>query len=216
MNGKYPKMVVKGLALALVTFLILGFVLPTVTSLITDEVAPWQSGGHQVKIDGKVYGSDLLAEAFNSSIFFQPRPSGIDYNLSQSGAYSYSLNNQNTLNLTHKYIKEFMKENPGINESQIPYEMVSYSGSGLDPDIPLQGAYLQVPRIAISIHELSVNASHILNISTIESFLNESIKHNEQQNFPFFGTYYVNVVALDFEIINMLMSEGIISNSFLN
>ena len=216
MKSRYPKMIIKGFALALVTFLILGFVLPTVTSIITEGVAPWQSSGHPVKIGGKVYGSYLLAEAFNSSIFFQPRPSGTDYNLSQSGAYSYSLNNPKTLNLTQKYIEKFMQENPGINESEIPYEMVSYSASGLDPNIPLQGAVLQVHRIAESIHSLSVNESHALNISAIEQFLNESISANRQQNFPLFGSYYVNTVTLNFDIINMLMDRGVISSSFLD
>jgi K+-transporting ATPase ATPase C chain len=109
-----------------------------------------------------------------------------------------------------------MQENPGVNESEIPYDMVSYSGSGLDPNIPVQGALLQIPRIIASIHSLSVNQSHTLGVNSIQSFLNETVQKYQRQNFPFFGTYYVNVVALNFAIINMLIDKGVISSSFLD
>lgn len=206
----------KGFVLALVILFVIGFIFPTVASIVTEKALPWQSEGSPVKIDGKIYGSYLLSEAFNSSIFFQPRPSAIDYNMSDSGGYSYSIDNPQLLNLTKEYLNKFMAENPGINASEIPYAMISYSASGLDPNIPLEGATIQVQRISLALHHLSVNSKNVLNESYLKDFLNGIVEKNAKQNFPFFGTYYVNTVTLNFEIISLLMQKGIISQSFLD
>ena len=89
-KNSFGKMIMKTTALAIIAMFLLGFAFPTITALITQEIDPNSATGSPVKIDGKVYGSYLLAEAFNSSIFFQARPSGIGFNLSQSGGPSYS------------------------------------------------------------------------------------------------------------------------------
>ncbi|WP_237265366.1 potassium-transporting ATPase subunit KdpC [Thermoplasma sp. Kam2015] len=202
------KSYVKALVFAVLFLFILGFVYPTVTSLITEHTLPFQSEGQPVKIDGHIYGSYLLAEAFNSSFFFQPRPSAIDYNLSESGAYDYSLGNPQMLNLTEKYLHQFMKENPGVNISEIPYAMISYSGSGLDPDIPLQGAIIQIPRISIALHNITN-----LSVKYLYSYLHSMVNRSKVQNFPFFGSYYVNVVRLNVNIIEFLLHGGYIKQS---
>ncbi|MGC8609411.1 MAG: potassium-transporting ATPase subunit KdpC [Thermoplasmata archaeon] len=196
------KSYMKAAVFAVLFMFLLGFVFPTVTSLITEKALPWQSEGQPIKIDGKIYGSYLLAQAFNSSIFFHPRPSAIDYNLSESGSSLYSLGNPKELNITEGYLNEFLKENPGINVSQIPSAMISVSDSGLDPDIPLAGALIQVNRVAIAL-----NNSSGLSLSYVHSFLLSSINEDKVQNFPFFGSYYVNVVTLNVQIIEMLQEK---------
>ncbi|WP_297027431.1 potassium-transporting ATPase subunit KdpC [Thermoplasma sp.] len=198
----------KAFVFAVLFLFILGFIYPTVTALITEHALPFQSEGQPVEIDGHIYGSYLLAEAFNSSFFFQPRPSAIDYNLSESGSYDYSLGNPAMLNLTEKYLHRFLSENPGVNISEIPYAMISYSGSGLDPDIPLQGAIIQIPRISIALHNITN-----LSISYLYSFLYSIVNSTKAQNFPFFGSYYVNVVHLNVDIIEFLLRDGYISRS---
>ncbi|BAB59643.1 K+-transporting ATPase C chain [Thermoplasma volcanium GSS1] len=197
----------KALVISLVFLFVLGFLFPTVTSLITEKALPNQSEGQPIKIDGKVYGSYLLAEAFNSSIFFHPRPSAIGYNLSESGSYPYSLGNPEVLNLTEKYLDEFLKDNPGINASQIPYAMLSYSASGLDPNIPLQGALIQIPRISIALHSITNNS-----VSLWENYLNDLVNKYTTQNFPFFGSYYVNIMYLNVNILEYLMNNGYIKS----
>ncbi len=206
----------KSAVFALVFLFLLGFVFPTVTAVITDKALPWQSDGDPVEINGTVYDSAMLARAFNNSFFFQPRPSAIEYNLSESGSTSYSLGNPALLNQTEALIQQFLRENPGINVSQIPYAMVSYSGSGLDPDIPLQGAIIQVPRIAASIHDLAVKNNVDISNLSISAFLNSTISSYKFQNFPIFGSYEVSVVSLNFAIINFMIGNGVISQSFLN
>ncbi len=171
-----------------------------------------------MEIDGHVYGSYLLAEAFNSSIFFHPRPSAIGYNLSQSGSYPYSPGNPELTNLTIKYIEEFLEENPGVNVSQIPYAMVSYSASGLDPDIPVQGAYLQIPpRVSTNLSLLLSNTSLHMSRREASAYLYGLVNSSVQQNFPpLFGTYYVNVVWLNVQIIKLLMDAGIVGPASLS
>ncbi len=206
---------IKPVALALVVLFVLGFAFPTVMSIITEKTIPYQSTGSPVKIGGKIYGSYLLAEAFNSSVFFQPRPSATSYNLSETGGGNYSIDNSAMLNLTLKYIKQFENRNPGINASQIPEAMVSYSGSGLDPNIPVQGATDQVDRITSSIHNLLENKSVNLSTDQIEQFLLNKISSGEKQNFPLFGSYYVNTVYLNFAIINYLIGLKALPTNFL-
>lgn len=222
MSFSIPKSILKAFAMVLLIFFVMGFLYPTVSALVSEHVLPNQSYGSKVEINGKVYGSYLLAEAFNSSIFFQPRPSAVGYNLSQSGSYPYTPANPKMVNLTEGYIHQFLEENPGLNVSQVPYSMVSPSGSGLDPNIPLAGAKDQINRIAISIHNLSVRergsnaTAQVLGVNSTADFLETIITENQKQNFPIFGSDYVNTVALNFAIIKMLMNDGIISPSFLN
>ena len=206
----------KSAVFALVFLFLLGFVFPTVTAVITDKALPWQSDGEPVEVNGTVYDSAMLARAFNNSFFFQPRPSATDYNLSQSGSTSYSLGNPALLNQTEALIQQFLKDNPTINESQIPYAMVSYSGSGLDPDVPLQGAIIQVPRIAVSIHDLALKSNIIMSNGSISEFLNATINSDKFQNFPIFGSYEVSVVSLNLAIIDYMIGNGVISSSFLD
>ncbi len=212
----------KAFTMVLIIFFIFGFAYPTLSAAISEHILPVQSNGSQVKINGTVYGSYLLAEAFNSSIFFQPRPSAVNYNLTQSGGYPLSPDNPEMINITKNDLQKFMLENPGVNLSQVPYAMAAPSGSGLDPDIPVQGAFLQISSIAYSLHSFSesrlnsTGSTAVLGINATMSFLYYLVDHNERQNFPYFGSYYVNTVSLNFAIINMLMSRGIISQSFLD
>lgn len=222
MKSRIPGSIFKAFAMVAIVFFVIGFVYPTVSAVISEHVLPGSSDGSQVRINGTVYGSYLLAEAFNSSVFFHPRPSAVDYNLTQSGSYPYSPGNSTTLNITQKDLKQFMNDNPGVNRSRIPYSMVAASASGLDPNIPLQGAVIQVDRIAGALHQLSLSHFNrtgngsVLKTGSVMQFLNQSVNADKKQNFPLFGSYYVNTVALNFQIISMLMDKGVISQSFLD
>lgn len=195
------KRALKAFAFAFVFLFVLGFVYPTVMSEITQNVIPFQSEGSPVKINGTVYGSYLIADAFNASYFFHPRPQNNN---------TYAIDSNGTLNQTLKYIHQFQAENPGVNLSQIPYAMVAYSASGVDPNIPILGAYDQVSRIAYSIQNVSTASNVSLSTSSLESMLDTNIQDMEQRTFPVFGSYYVNTVQLNVWIIQFMQSEGIL------
>ncbi|MCL4326810.1 MAG: potassium-transporting ATPase subunit C [Candidatus Thermoplasmatota archaeon] len=203
-------------AFTIIIMLIVGFVIPGAISLITESIDPGQAEGNPITINGTVYGSYYLAEAFNLSIFFQPRPSAINYNLSQSGSYNYSLDNPALLNITKNYIDRFLQMNPNITISQITEDMVSYSGSGLDPNIQVQDALIQVPRISQNLSLMFMNHSVFFTSGKLNTLLDGMIKSDEAQNFPIFGSYYINTVQINVQIIELLMQKGIIDSSFLN
>lgn len=206
------KSVLKLFAFAALFLFILGFLYPTVSSLVAEEIDPFQANGSLIRENNTVYGSYMLAQAFNESFFFQPRPSQTGYNYSNSGSGPYSVDASQMLNQTNNMIREFQSKNPGINISQIPYSMVSYSASGVDPDIPVLGARDQVPRIAVSLHSVLLSAGVTVSNSTLFSMLNSSINERESQNFPLFGSYYVNVVQLNMAILDFLIDEKVIGN----
>ena len=211
---KLTKFIRTSVVLALVTMFLLGVVIPTATALVAENVDKFGANGSQINIDGKIYGSYLLAQAFNSSIFFQPRPSATDYNQTTSGAQCCAINTNASLNLTIKSLKNFCAMNPNITLSQIPGELVMDSASGLDPNIPLSGALLEEPRVSAALSNLAKSKGKSLgNINqTLFNLINTTVK----QNFPIFGSYYVNVMYLDVNIINILIIKGIMSSSSLN
>lgn len=198
------------LRIAAVVFLIMflfAYGYPTLVSEAEMHINSDRANGSLVIENHTVYGSIYLAEAFNYSEFFHPRPSSINYNLSDSGVYNYSIDNPALLNLTKGYIKNFEANNPDINVSEIPYSMVSYSGSGLDPSISVKSAYIQIPRISQNLTRI-VNSESTIPIkgSTIE-YLYNLVNGSSQQNFPLFGTYYVNTLKLDFSILLYLEND---------
>lgn len=200
------KRFLKGFALAFAILFLLGFVYPTVTAEITQVTLPFQSSGSPVEINGTVYGSYLLSDAFNASYFFHPRP---------SASSTYPINTNATLNQTEHYLKQFQAENPTVNITDIPYAMVAYSASGQDPNVPVLGALDQVARIAGSIHNVGVNASVNISVSGLKAQLNSLIVHNEKRNFPIFGSFYVNTVTLNVWILNYLISGNIMPSGLL-
>ena len=206
------KSVLKLFAFAALFLFILGFAYPTVSSLVAEGIDPFQANGSLIKENNTIYGSYMLAQAFNESFFFQPRPSQTDYNYSNSGSGPYSVDASQMLNQTESMIREFQNRNPGLNISQIPYSMVSYSASGVDPDIPVLGAQDQLPRVVGSLHSVLLSAGVAISNSTVYSMLNSTINEQERENFPLFGSYYVNVVQLNLVILDFLIHEKVISN----
>lgn len=189
--------IIKAFAFAFSILFVLGFVYPTVTAEITQVAIPYQSEGSPVTINGTVYGSYLLANSFNGSYFFHPRP---------SASNNYPIGSNYTLNQTEEYLSQFQSENPTINISKIPYAMVAYSASGQDPNIPVLGAYDQIPRIVSSVVQAGANISINISSTVLAQSLYSLINQSEQRNFPIFGSYYVNTVYLNVWIINYMES----------
>ncbi len=187
-------------AFTVLLMFVLGFAIPSVESLIVMEVDGNGANGSPVAINGTIYGSEYLAEAFNQSFFFQSRPSATDYNFSYSGVNNYTIDNANFTNQTEYYLKEFMSQNPGINVSQIPYTQITISGSGVDPDIPYSAAMIELPRVAASLTILMQDQTYAYYNQTLGAMLGQ----NEVQNFPYFGSLIVNVIQVDFMILQII------------
>ena len=97
--------------------------------------------------DGQVIGSELLAQSFTSDKYFHPRPSaaGNGYDATSSGGSNLAQSNKTLVDRIQGSIDKLAKENPG---KPVPIDLVTMSGSGLDPDITPDAAFFEAPRVA--------------------------------------------------------------------
>lgn len=111
------------------------------------QLAPNQGKGFVVEQDGKKHHINV-AQGFTKPEYFWPRPSAVDYNAAGSGGSNKGPSNPEYLELVQHRIDTFLLQNPGVRKSEIPSELVTASGSGLDPNISVAGAKIQVRRVA--------------------------------------------------------------------
>ncbi|MDX6188664.1 K(+)-transporting ATPase subunit C [Flavobacterium sp. Fl-318] len=112
------------------------------------QFAPNQGKGETISVNGKVVGYQKIGQKFDKSNYFWGRPSAVDYNAAGSGGSNKAADNKEYLALVQKRIDTFLIVHPYLRKSEIPADMVTASGSGLDPNISPQGALIQVKRIA--------------------------------------------------------------------
>lgn len=111
------------------------------------QLAPNKGKGVVVEQDGKKHHINV-AQGFTRPEYFWPRPSAVDYNAAGSGGSNKGPSNPEYLELVQHRIDTFLLQNPGVKAGDIPSDLVTASGSGLDPNISIQGAKVQVKRIA--------------------------------------------------------------------
>jgi potassium-transporting ATPase KdpC subunit len=119
----------------------------TVAILGVAQLAPNQGNGLVVAQNGKKHHINV-AQGFTKPEYFWPRPSAVDYNAAGSGGSNKGPSNPEYLALVQHRIDTFLLQNPGIRVEDVPSDLVTASGSGLDPNISIQGAKVQVKRIA--------------------------------------------------------------------
>jgi K+-transporting ATPase ATPase C chain len=112
------------------------------------QLAPNQGKGETVSVNGKVVGYQKIGQKFDKSNYFWGRPSAVDYNAAGSAGSNKGPSNAEYLALVQKRIDTFLIVHPYLKKSEIPADMVTASGSGLDPNISPEGALIQVRRVA--------------------------------------------------------------------
>jgi len=188
------KYLLPSLRLTLVLLILLCVIYPLFIALI-GKMSPGGGEGVKVYRDGKVVGYENIAQAFKSDKYFQPRPSAVGYNAVGSGASNSGPTNPDYLKHVQAAIDTFMIHNPGINKSDIPAELVTASGSGLDPDLSPEGVKIQVKRIA---RLRSIPEQALFNL--VE-------EHTEKPLFGIFGPPKVNVLKLNIALDEMQKSN---------
>jgi len=135
----------------IVTTILLGLGYPLVVTAVAGFVFPHQANGSLILQNGQVIGSELLAQSFTSDGYFHPRPSaaGTGYDATASGGSNLAQSNKTLVDRIQGSIDKLSKENPG---HAVPIDLVTESGSGLDPDITPDAAYFQVARVAKTRH----------------------------------------------------------------
>ncbi|MRJ07917.1 K(+)-transporting ATPase subunit C [Ornithobacterium rhinotracheale] len=148
------------------------------------QFAPNGGKGEIIEFNGQKYYANI-EQTFDQDQYFWSRPSAVDYDGGGSGGSNKGASNPEYLAQVQARIDTFAKHNPDIQRSEIPVDMVTASGSGLDPNISIQGAKVQVKRIA-----------KIRNID--ESTLNRLIEENTEKPFlGIFGPSKINVLKLN-------------------
>lgn len=112
------------------------------------QFAPNNGKGETISVNGKVVGYQKIGQKFDKANYFWGRPSAVDYNAAGSGGSNKSASNEDYLAQVQKRIDTFLLVHPYLKKADIPSDMVTASGSGLDPNISPQGALIQVKRIA--------------------------------------------------------------------
>jgi K+-transporting ATPase ATPase C chain len=131
----------------IVTTLLLGLGYPLLVTGIAGAIFPRKAAGSLILKDGQIIGSELLAQSFASDRYFHPRPSaaGNGYDATSSGGSNLAQSNKTLVDRIQGSIDKLSAENPG---KPVPIDLVTMSGSGLDPDITPDAAFFQVPRVA--------------------------------------------------------------------
>lgn len=112
------------------------------------KATPGGGKGETVSVNGKVVGYEKVGQRFTDDNYFWGRPSAVDYNAAGSAGSNKGPSNPDYLQLVQDRIDSFLIHNPGIKKEEIPADLVTASGSGLDPHISPAAAYVQVKRIA--------------------------------------------------------------------
>lgn len=134
--------------------LLLAFILCGLYPLAVTGVAkvffPKKSGGEILFKNGKAVGARLIGQNFSDPKYFHGRPSsaGEGYDASSSSGSNLGPTSQKLIDGLNANLKKVLEENPGIQTNQIPVDLVTASGSGLDPHLSPEAAYLQAERIA--------------------------------------------------------------------
>jgi K+-transporting ATPase ATPase C chain len=136
--------------ISIVLLLICGLVYPVVVTLVGGAIFPYQANGSIINdSSGNPIGSELIAQAFDKDYYFHPRPSaaGTDgYDPTSSGGSNLGPTNQKLIDRVSSDAAALKQENPSL--SVLPADLLTTSGSGLDPDISPEAAMAQVPRVA--------------------------------------------------------------------
>ncbi|TDP60795.1 K(+)-transporting ATPase subunit C [Flavobacterium dankookense] len=112
------------------------------------QLAPNKGKGETISVNGRVVGYQKIGQKFDKANYFWGRPSAVDYNAAGSGGSNKGASNEDYLAQVQKRIDTFLLVHPYLKKADIPSDMVTASGSGLDPNISPQGALIQVKRIA--------------------------------------------------------------------
>jgi len=126
---------------------LLGIGYPLLVTGVAEAIFPRKAAGSLILKDGQVIGSELLAQSFTADKYFHPRPSaaGNGYDATSSGGSNLAQSNKALVDRIQGSIDKLIAENPG---KPVPIDLVTMSGSGLDPDITPDAAYFQAPRVA--------------------------------------------------------------------
>jgi K+-transporting ATPase ATPase C chain len=182
------KTLIIALRLTLVLTLFTGVAYPLVVWGVGQAFFRTQAEGSLVRQDGKVVGSILLAQKTASQRYFWPRPSGADFATVPSGATNLSWTSATLATNIAKAGKAFREANHLAADATVPAELVTASGSGLDPDLSPEAIRLQEARVAQARHLNTAQQQ------ALDQLIAAQVQGGQ------LGPAHVNVLALNLEL----------------
>jgi K+-transporting ATPase ATPase C chain len=171
----------------LITTVICGLIYPLLVTGISQLLFAGKASGQLIAKNGTIIGSRIIGQNFTGTGYFHSRPSaaGTGYDASASGSNNLGPTNKALIDRVSGDVQKLHAENPS---QPIPVDLVTVSGSGLDPDISPAAAEFQIPRVA---RERNVNADELRNLVA---------RHTEDRQFGFLGEPRVNVLELNLDL----------------
>lgn len=170
--------------MAVLTILLVGIIYPLVITGLGQLLFNRQANGSLIRDGGVVRGSTLIGQSFTGAEYFHPRPStaGAGYDPLASGGSNLGPTSQALHDRVATDVDQ-LRKNEGLRE--VPVDMVTASGSGLDPDITLANAYAQAPRVA---------GARKMTASALYQLIR---RYTKPRQFGFLGEPRVNVLELN-------------------
>ncbi len=199
-----------------VLLVICGFLFPVLLTGLSSLFFPHQAGGSLIEVSGQTVGSEHVGQEFTQDYYLWGRPSAYHYNTYVedkdgnqtyndgtefpglgSGSNNYAPSNPDLAARVEEDIQKFLKKNPDVKREDIPTDLLTASGSGLDPDISPASAEIQISRI--------VKASG-LSEEQVRQIITE---HTSGKVLGIFGEDHVNVLEVN---IGIAQAMGLISS----
>jgi len=171
----------------LITTLLFGLVYPFAVTGLSQLLFRKQANGSLIEKNGQILGSRLIGQSFTSEKYFHSRPSaaGTGYDPTSSSGSNLGPTNQQLVDRVKQDVAKLHQESPG---AAIPADLVTTSGSGLDPDISPASAEFQIPRIA---------RARGISVETLRPLL---ARHTQQRQWGILGEARVNVLELNLDL----------------
>jgi len=182
------KQILIAIKFLLIMTLLTGIIYPILITGIAQVAFPEKANGSFIKKDGKILGSKLIGQKFDSSAYFWSRPSAIDYNTVPSGASNFGPTSIKLVSQVNERRKTFITGNNLQDTTSIPGEMLFASASGLDPHTSLEAVLLQVKRIAAVRH---------FNSRQEQSLHDLIMRNREKRQYAILGEERINIVQLN-------------------
>jgi K+-transporting ATPase ATPase C chain len=181
------KELILALRFTLVTTLVFGLIYPLCMTGLSQLLFPKQAAGSLIEKNGRIIGSKLIGQPFTADKYFHSRPSaaGTGYDASASGPSNLAPTNQALVDRVKSDVAKLQQGNPGV---PIPADLVTTSGSGLDPEISPAAADFQIPRVA---------KARSISVDSLKAIV---ARHTQARTFGIFGEPRVNVLELNLDL----------------